>query len=405
MARIAFCLPAMRGHLGAHAPLARELARRGHQVTLLGSRALRPLAASEGLEVRTLDWTEPQLGGAGLVRTLWATAAATRGVIRHAPAALRALSPDLAVTDQAEPGYALAAEAGRIPRVTLTAGLPIQRSEAAPPPFLDWPFDPSDAGRRRNAAGWRISTGLMTLQTQALARGSRHHGLPDRNGIAGWSVGAPELRQMIPGLDFPQDWPATAVGLGPLRDAPPDADLSDLPAGPLMFASLGTLAGRRRRLLHAICAAAAPLEATLLLAHAGTLTSAQIADLPGRPLVRDLWPQAAVLARAAACITHGGMNTTLDCVAAGVPMLVMPLAFEQPGIAARIAHHGLGLHLPPRRRDPATIRAALARLLDEPSFRDNLSRPQAELRAAGGVSRGADLIEKMIQGRAAGDPA
>jgi len=92
-------------------------------------------------------------------------------------------------------------------------------------------------------------------------------------------------------------------------------------------------------------------------------------------------------------------------VAAGVPMLAMPLAFEQPGIGARIAHHGIGLTLPPRRRDVASIRAALVRLLSDRAFRDNLSRPRAELRAAGGVRRGADLIEKMIRGRAAGDAA
>ena len=402
MARIAFCLPAMRGHLGAHAPLARELARRGHEVVLLGSRALPPLV--QGLPVRAMDWTEPQLSGAGLARTLWATAAATRGVVRHAPAALAALAPDLAVTDHAEPGYALAAEAAGIPRVTLTPGLPILRNDAVPPPFLPWPYDPSEGGRGRNRGGWSVSAALMALQNRALAQGCRQHGLAPRARIDDWSADVPELRQMIPALDFPQDWPANAIPLGPLRDDP-RAELPPLPDRPVIFASLGTLAGRRKRLLHAICAAAAPLDVTLILTHAGALSAEEIAALPGRPLVRDLWPQTAVLARAWVCITHAGMNTVLDCVAAGVPMLAMPLAFEQPGIGARIAHHGIGLTLPPRRRDVASIRAALVRLLSDRAFRDNLSRPRAELRAAGGVRRGADLIEKMIRGRAAGDAA
>lgn len=407
MAHIVFCLPAMRGHLGAHAPLARELARRGHRVTLLGSRALPPLIPN--LPVHAMDWSEPQLAGAGLSRTLWATAAATRGVIRHGPDALAVLAPDLAVTDQAEPGYALAAEAAGIPRVTLTAGLPILRNDAVPPPFLPWPFDPSQAGRGRNRAGWRISEALMSLQNRALAQGCIRHHLPVRAAIADWSTGAPELRQMIPSLDFPQDWPANAIPLGPLRDDDP-AQLPPLPDGPVIFASLGTLSGRRRRLLRAICKAAAPLDATLILTHAGTLSRSEIAALPGAPLVRDLWPQMAVLHRASVCITHAGMNTVLDCVAAGVPMLAMPLAFEQPGIAARVQHHGIGLALPPHRRDTVTIRAALARLLTEPRFRDNLSAPGAELHALGGVRRGADLIEQMLEpgsrlGHAAGTAA
>ncbi|MCQ0969362.1 glycosyltransferase (plasmid) [Paracoccus sp. TK19116] len=405
MARIVFCLPAMRGHLGAHAPLARELVRRGHNVTLLGSRALTPLASEEGLNVASLDWTEPSLGGAGLVRTLTATAAATRGVIRHAPSALASLDPDLAITDQAEPGYALAAEASGIPRITLTAGLPIMASDEVPPPFLPWPFDPSVKGRKRNRGGWAVASVLMALQKRALAAGCRDHGLPLRADMADWTHGVPELRQMIPSLDFPQPRPANAVSLGPLRDGDVTETLPPLGDKPLIFASLGTLAGRRRRLLHAICEAAAPLDATLVLAHAGTLSSAEVAALPGRPLVRNLWPQLPLLDRASVCITHGGMNTVLDCVAAGVPMLTLPLAFEQPGIAARVAHHGVGLTLPPRQRGVGMIRATLRELLSDRDFGDKIAAHRAELRALGGVRRGADIIEGSLNRSATGDAA
>ena len=108
-------------------------------------------------------------------------------------------------------------------------------------------------------------------------------------------------------------------------------------------------------------------------------------------------PQRAVLERAAVCVTHGGLNTTLDSAAAGVPMLAMPLAFEQPGIAARIEAHGLGLRLDARAA-PDAIREALSQLLDAPRWRDSLSRAQQELRAAGGVRRGADEIEAVLAG-------
>ncbi|MFN3527180.1 MAG: hypothetical protein ACK4YU_13935, partial [Paracoccus sp. (in: a-proteobacteria)] len=203
MARIVFCLPAMQGHLGAHAPLARELARRGHDCLLLGSARLTALAQGsgqgQGLPVRVLPWSEPDLGGAGLLRTLWLTAQATRGVVRHAPAVLAGLRPDLVIADQAEPGYALAAEAARVPlRATLTAGLPVDDDASAPPPFLDWPHEDSDTARHRNAGGWRVARALMVLQSRALARGCRHHSLPLRAGIAQWTSPALDLRQLVP---------------------------------------------------------------------------------------------------------------------------------------------------------------------------------------------------------------
>ena len=398
MARIAFCLPAMRGHLGAHAPLARELARRGHDCVLMGSRRLRPLA--QGLPVQAMEWNEPDLGGAGLALTLWRTARATSGVIRHAPAALQALRPDLVVADQAEPGFALAAEAARVPWITLSAGLPLDGDASVPPPFLPWPHEDSDSARRRNRGGWRVSEALMVLQRRALAAGCRRHGLAPRPGAGGWISDRLDLRQIVPALDFPRDWPAHAVGLGPLRDAEPDGALPPELTGsdrPLVFASLGTLSGRRLRMLHAICAAAADLRVRLVLAHAGMLTEAEAAALPGRPLACALWPQRAVLEHVAVCVTHGGLNTTLDSAAAGVPMLAMPLAFEQPGIAARIEAHGLGLRLDARAA-PDAIREALSQLLDAPRWRDSLSRAQQELRAAGGVRRGADLIEGVLAG-------
>jgi hypothetical protein len=37
-----------------------------------------------------------------------------------------------------------------------------------------------------------------------------------------------------------------------------------------------------------------------------------------------------------------GLNTTLESLAQGVPMVAIPIGYNQPGIAARIAHHGVG---------------------------------------------------------------
>ena len=401
MARIAFCLPALSSHAAVHAALARALAARGHDCRMVGGEGLGPLAAREGIAFESLGTREPDLHNAGLLRTLTATAAATRAFVRHGPEALGRLTPDLVVADQAEPGASLAAEAAGLPRATLASALPLDRDEAIPPPFVDWPWADGDEGRRRNRGGWRVADALMVLQSRALARGCRDHGLPMRRRLDDWISPDLDLRQMVPSLDFPHASGPGARAVGPLRDG--RTGEFDIHTGgrPLVFASLGTLQGGRLALLAAIARAAEDLGVCLALAHCGGLTGAQAQALPGGAVVRDFFPQRAVLARAAACVTHAGLNTVLDCAAAQVPMVAIPLAFEQPATAARLAFHGAARVLSPRRATRATIREALGAVLSDPSYRAALAAPAAEIAVAGGVSRAADLIETRLVRRAA----
>jgi len=401
MARIAFCLPALPSHAAVHGILARALADRGHDCRMVGSVGLGPLAARERLAFASLGTRELDLHGAGLVRTLHATAAATRAFIRHGPDALAHLAPDLVVADQAEPGASLAAEAAGLARVTLAPALPLDRDEAIPPPFVGWPFVGGEGGRRRNRGGWRVADALMMLQSRALAEGCRAHGLPQRRRIDEWISPDLDLRQMVPSLDYPHRAGTGARPVGPLR--PENAGEFGIEADgrPLVFASLGTLQGGRKTLLATIAAAAADLGVCLALAHGGGLTEAEAAALPGSALVRGFFPQRAVLARAAACVTHAGMNTVLDCAAAEVPMVAIPLAFEQPATAARLAFHGVARVIPARRASRSAIRNALAAVLSGPSFREALARPAAEIAAAGGVARAVDLIEAALPRRTA----
>lgn len=396
MSLIALCLPALPSHAAVHAALARALLRRGHRCRFVGEDGLAPLAAAQEVDFSSLGFRGSELRGAGIIRTLRATAQATSAFVERGPRVLESMAPDLVVADQVEPGASLAAEVLQLPRVSLASALPMDRDMAIPPPFLDWPHRDGEAALKRNRGGWWITDLLMTLQMRALARGCRHHGLPQRVRMDEWISPLLDLRQLPRALDFPHKWPEAAVSVGPLRDA--DDRRFPIPhdGHPLVFASLGTLAGRQRSLLHAICAAAVRLKVRLALAHAGGLTAAEAAQLPGQPILRTLFPQRDVLAQADACITHAGMNTALDCVAARVPMVAIPLAFEQPATAARLAHHGVAKVVPRRRASADAIGEALSAVLEDSSFRDALARPAEEIAVAGGADRAAQLVEDAI---------
>jgi UDP:flavonoid glycosyltransferase YjiC (YdhE family) len=72
-------------------------------------------------------------------------------------------------------------------------------------------------------------------------------------------------------------------------------------------------------------------------------------------------PFSQLLPRAAALVHHGGIGTTAQALAAGIPQLVMPMSHDQADNAARIERLGVGRSLVPRRFQAP----AVARLLDE----------------------------------------
>lgn len=140
------------------------------------------------------------------------------------------------------------------------------------------------------------------------------------------------------------------------------------------------------------------LNAQLLIAHCGGLDAAQEQALRqmGDVRVTAFAPQQWVLEQADVVITHGGLNTVMDAIAACTPMLVMPIAFDQPGVAARVCYHRLGKQLP-RRARAAKIQAQLEHLLvhsDKP-----LRQLATELDSAGGTFKAANIIEDVLRTR------
>ena len=62
----------------------------------------------------------------------------------------------------------------------------------------------------------------------------------------------------------------------------------------------------------------------------------QFASLPRDPITVPFAPQLELLKRAAVCITHAGLNTALESLTNGVPMVAIPITNDQPGVAARV---------------------------------------------------------------------
>jgi zeaxanthin glucosyltransferase len=94
-------------------------------------------------------------------------------------------------------------------------------------------------------------------------------------------------------------------------------------------------------------------------------------------------------------VLHGGMNSVLDALSKAVPTIVMPIAFDQAAIAARVAWRGAGLVVHPSRLE-RDLEGAMRALRDQAGFRQSARLLAAEALAAGGVARAADLVEQQL---------
>jgi UDP:flavonoid glycosyltransferase YjiC (YdhE family) len=94
-------------------------------------------------------------------------------------------------------------------------------------------------------------------------------------------------------------------------------------------------------------------------------------------------------------VTMGGAGTVMSCLSAGVPLVVVPTDWDKPENAQRVVEAGVGLRIEPHQCTPERLRAAVERLLTEPSFRDNARRMADALARYAGAARAAELIEAL----------
>jgi MGT family glycosyltransferase len=105
-----------------------------------------------------------------------------------------------------------------------------------------------------------------------------------------------------------------------------------------------------------------------------------------------------LLPRCSALVTLGGKSTILAAAEAGVPMVLVPTTWDKPDNARRVTEAGAGIRLSPRRLSADGLRAAVREVLSEPSYGAAAQRLAAQLAAAPGPSRAAELLEQLATG-------
>jgi MGT family glycosyltransferase len=210
-----------------------------------------------------------------------------------------------------------------------------------------------------------------------------------------------QISQQPPAFDFPRgQLPEYFHYAGPFRNQSPRTasfPWERLDGRPLVYASLGTLQNGKERLFRCFAEACLGLDVQLVITHGGGLQTDIACSFPGKPLVVSYAPQLDVLARARLTLSHAGLNTVLDSLACGVPLVTVPITYEQPAIASRVRWCGVGEVIPFSQLEVGCLRKTLEHVLGASSYYRNAQMLQDSIKSAGGAKAAADEIEKIIR--------
>jgi MGT family glycosyltransferase len=159
---------------------------------------------------------------------------------------------------------------------------------------------------------------------------------------------------------------------------------------------MGTLQNGVLRTFRMIAEACAGLDMQLVISLGGGQDPALLGDLSGDPIVVGYAPQLELIQRSTLTISHGGLNTALESLAWGVPMVVLPVTYDQPGVGARVEWSGVGRSIPVGRLTVDRLRDAIRSVLGDPTYRKRAGLLQRSIEAADGLNRAADVIERVF---------
>lgn len=396
--------------------LARQLQSRGHDVVCFGPPDSARGVAAAGLPFET--FCEQQLplgymainseklsklsGDEAVAFTFQWIGDACRAELDETPALLKRIKVDGLVIDRIAGGVCSVAMAEGVPYVHISCTPLIDYSGVTPPWMFPWPHEDSEAARERNRQGVAGFRKAVAPMTDVMIEYVTARGVTVDTDDPAWSESKlAHITQLPAAFDFPSDHlPSHRHHTGPFHDGkgrePVDFPWERLTGAPLIYASMGTLQNGIAEVFRAILAATEREGYQVILSVGPTTDPQSLPTSRTDTIVVQRAPQLELLKLAALCVTHAGMNTTLEAVAQGVPLVAIPITNDQPGVAARILASGTGLFIPLKELTPEGLKALVDDVLDDKRYRERAKALQQQIASLDGLGMAADLIEKAF---------
>ena len=407
------------GHLNPMTALARKLQSRGNEVVFFGVPDVEPFARAAGLDFVPYGEAEFPVGS---IDRFYGSVATMRGfeVVRHT---CMDLNPHLTrvtfdyldekitttgvealVIDTIHFFIELVPLSMSIPYVHIWNVLHLDFSGATPPSLFSSPLDTSPEGLKRNAENIQKMGAILGPLAEVARSYAKRVGLKVAWNDPGATVSKLAVITQTPKeFDFPGiPWPPKFHYAGPFHDDR-GRQLVPFPWGqltgkPVIYGSLGTLVNGLGDVYKHILKAVGPLEDVQVVLSVGkNINPENLGPIPSNAIVVRSAPQIELLKRAALCITHAGLNTVLESLAQGVPMVAIPIAYDQPGTAARIAYHGVGELVELDELTTEGLRGLIEKVLQDPSYRERAGYFRKVISKTRGLDVAANIIEQAFQ--------
>jgi MGT family glycosyltransferase len=386
------CVPPLLSMAGA-------LVTRGHDVRVLADPVLEPEVAAVGADFRpwksaphrvvsgaptsevVRDWeAKTPFGGFSLIRDRLICGPAAE-FARDTLAELDCHSADVVVPDCLLLGVAVAAEAREIPvAFSVPNVLPIPR-RGVPPFGAGLQPARGPLGRARDSALGFATDRLWARGLPPLNAARAGLGLPALESPFDQFARAERLLVLTSAaFDYPSlPIPDNARYVGPRLEDPSWAHEWTAPwpsddARPLVLVGLSSTYQDQLPVVQRIAAALGRLPVRGLVT-VGPAIDADAIAAPDNVVVVGSAPHGAVLRKASAVITHAGHGTVIKALAAGVPLVCLPMGRDQDDTAVRAVLTGCGVRLKPS----ASVRAIAA--ATETVLADTRYRASAEAMA------------------------
>ena len=417
--KIGFLSLPLTGHLNPMTALARKLKSRGHEAVFFGVPDIEPVARAADLDFVPFGENEYPPGS---IAKKWGGVANLHGldVVRYTA---RELTPDLIkVALEHLPGKIV--ETGvnalildtayrfieivpmhlRLPYVQIWNVLHFDSSGSTPLALYSWPHETSPEALARNIEGLQIFREYReAIMPIAQSYAERNRLEIDWSNSAATVSKLAVITQTPKEFDFPiPHLPPQFHYAGPFHDNQGREPISfaweKLTDKPLIYASMGTLVNGLNKVYDTILEAVGRFsEMQVVLSVGRNVSPDDLGPIPSNTIVVRVAPQIELLKRAALCITHAGLNTALEALAQGVPMVAIPIGYDQPGVAARIAYHGVGEFVEIGNLTAQHLSELIAKVTANPKYRVKARWFQKVLAETPGLDIAADIIERIFE--------
>ena len=392
------------GHMNPMVALCKQLVNRGHRVTFFQRPEAEERITAHGLAFIPVGPRKTTcIGDAPDLTTIRALCHRVRRIaanmetfLRDAPALLEREKIDALIVDEVNLAGPTLAELLRLPYVVISTSVPHIFGWSAPRRIS--PRQTLSA-RAQNALLQVSAFRMRGPLRHSLDRYRRQAGLgPVRQGGKAFPPAA-HITQLPACMDVtPRVLPDNFHYAGPFvdREAGPAVEFPwhRLDSRPLVYISLGTTRKGDVTAFRMAAEACDHLNLQLVVSLGGRRDSDVLGNLPCNTIVVREAPQREVIKRSKVVITHGGLNTVLESLMEGKPMLVIPKFFDQPSVAVRLELLGVAKVLREDLVSAEKIRHVLSEILSDPRYEEAACRVRQKVVAA----RGAELAAKIIDG-------